>query len=198
MLIGLKNHRYLVPSAVAAGVILVAGVIFVYCFPWQPEGTLYELSQVLHGNLRPEFGSSRIAIWRESLSLVPERLLLGGGPDTLAQRLNMVFESGGRASMVTNAHNLYLDLWVNIGLPGTLAFCAALLSSLWRGIGLRKRPAVFILLGAVLCYSIQAFFSFSACITAPFFWIAWGLLERQLTLYGHWDDLPCRQAPAPG
>ena len=42
---------------------IIIGLLFLYFFA-PAEGTLYELSQILHGNIDDSFGSSRIKIWR--------------------------------------------------------------------------------------------------------------------------------------
>ena len=69
---------------ILAAVLLFGGAL-VYFWPVS-SGTIYELSRLLHGEVQDSFGSSRIRIWRETLALVPERMLFGGGPGTLALR----------------------------------------------------------------------------------------------------------------
>ena len=76
--------------ALLCAALLLLGLVFVYFSPAQ-EGTVYEISQVMRGNFNDKFGSSRILIWRESLALFGERPLLGGGPDTLALRVDVEF-----------------------------------------------------------------------------------------------------------
>ncbi len=55
-----------------------------------------------------------------------------------------------------------------------LAFLLLLVLAVWR-----KRDGLLPLLtpcsAAVLCYAVQAFFSFSVCIVAPMFWVTLGL-----------------------
>ena len=147
------------------------------------EGTLYELSQVLHGSMDDRFGSSRILIWRKTLDLVPERLLLGGGPGTLALRLHIDFtryvaETGHTLStMVDNAHNDYLAILVNTGLLSLLAYLAAQLISL---ISAAKKSGFNLfsscLICGLLCYWVQAFFGLGLFLVSPLMWLFWGLL----------------------
>ncbi|HBD86136.1 MAG TPA: hypothetical protein DC001_01765, partial [Clostridiales bacterium] len=68
-----------------------AGALAAIFFWPGTEGTMYELSQFLHGHIDDSFGSSRILIWRETLGVIAERPLLGGGPDTLTLRTDMDF-----------------------------------------------------------------------------------------------------------
>ena len=51
----------------AAGMVLLAGLLVLYFFGGRLGGFLYEASQVLHGNLDDSFGSGRIYIWRNVL-----------------------------------------------------------------------------------------------------------------------------------
>ncbi|NCC68013.1 MAG: hypothetical protein EOM14_07430, partial [Clostridia bacterium] len=94
------------------------------------EGTVYELSRVLHGEISDDFGSKRILIWRETLELVRQRPLLGGGPGTLALRLDVDFErfvaeTGKTLSgSVDNAHNVYLGALVNTGVISLALYIA--------------------------------------------------------------------------
>ena len=147
------------------------------------EGTIYELSQVLHGNLQDSFGSSRILIWRKSLELIPESTLLGGGPGTLSLRLDIDFsrvvEETGKtlSTSVDNAHNDYLGILVNTGLLSLLAYIAAQLSSLFSAVKAAKSNRfVCCLACGLLCYWIQSFFGLGLFLVSPVMWLMWGLL----------------------
>ncbi len=175
----------------------LAGLAALYCFGGRLGGTAGELAALLHGQIADEFGSSRIKIWRQTLALVPDGWLLGGGPDTLAVRLNLLFsrylpETGQTLQVqVDAAHNEYLNYLVNIGLPGLLAYLTALTASAigWFRQG-TKNPVVLLLGGGVLAYCIQGFFCFSLCPVAPLFWLCWGVLEHTLhhTATPHWPQ----------
>lgn len=68
-----------------AGLAILA-IIIIYLAPPR-GGTLWELSEILHGRAQDGFGSSRVAIWREALRLFGERPLTGGGPGHLRRAL---------------------------------------------------------------------------------------------------------------
>ncbi|MBQ1501046.1 MAG: O-antigen ligase family protein [Firmicutes bacterium] len=159
-------------------VIVILLLLFLLLFLWfyQGEsGPLYEASALLHGNADDSFGSGRVRIWRESAALIPEAPWLGGGPDTLKDRLQLTFVSDDRQTIVDTAHCDYLNIAVNTGLPSLAVYLAALLFSaaLW---GKRRRNGAVLICGAaVFCYCVQVAFSFSICITAPLFWLFWGL-----------------------
>lgn len=163
-----------------------AGVIIIYY--WKgTEGTVYEISQFLHGNTDDKFGSSRILIWRNVLKLVPERLLLGGGPGTLPLRLDLHFsryvEETGKTlrSYVDNAHNDYLGILVNTGLLSLIPYMAAQCISLIKSAKAAKLSSFCACLAcSLICYWIQAFFGLGLFLVSPVMWLIWGLLLSSL------------------
>lgn len=145
-------------------------------------GTLGEAHSLLHGRAEDGFGSGRIFIWRNTLPLLRERLLQGGGPDTFARRMTAVFtrvQEDGRVirRTIDCAHNEYLNILVNQGLPALLLYLSALTCSLLRWFRRRGGAAAAVTGAALLCYALQAFFGISTPSCAGFFWIVWGLLE---------------------
>jgi O-antigen ligase len=172
-------------TAVGVGGALVAGAAMVYLVGGRLGGALYQASELLHGRWDDSFGSGRLYIWRSVWELVPQRLLLGGGPDTLSLRTEAVFERYDPdldillRSHVDAAHNEYLNILVNQGLPALLCYAGALVSA---AVGWVKRsparPACALLGAAVLCYCVQAFFGLSSPISAPFFWLTLALLVK--------------------
>jgi len=160
--------------------LILCGVLALWLCPFE-SGTLYELSETLHGRISDDFGSSRIRIWREALLLFSERPLLGGGPDTLALRLDLHFsrfveETGKTVSTyIDNAHNAYLGYLINTGILGLLGYlsvigCTAAEMLRRRFSGLRG--VIFIALAAAWT---EAFFGLDLFITNPVVFIFWGL-----------------------
>ncbi|MCC8090250.1 MAG: O-antigen ligase family protein [Oscillospiraceae bacterium] len=171
------RRTFLLLSAAA----ILGAAALLYFYPWE-GGTAYEVQQVLHGQLADEFGSSRIRIWRACLALAVERPLLGGGPGTLALRLNIEFsryvaETGETLhTYVDNVHNIYLGYLVNCGALGLAAYLG-LLTCAGRTAARRWRtepiPALAL---ALLCGSIHGLFGLGLCISEPFFYLLLGLL----------------------
>lgn len=179
-----KGKRSRVILAIALALVLILGLLFVYAFGGRMGGFLYEASELLHGRWNDKFGSGRLYIWRNVWQLLPDRLLLGGGPDTLVLRTDAAFERYDESlgilirSVIDNAHNEYLNVLVNQGLPALLCWLAALLCAAVQWIRSAPRHAgVAMCGGAVLGYCIQAFFGLSSPISTPFFWLALALLH---------------------
>jgi len=160
---------------------LLLALIFIYFSP-ATDGTLYELSQVMHGNLDEKFGSSRILIWRECLALFTERPLLGGGPDSLALRVDVQFsrfveETGNTLrSGVDNAHNEYIGYLINTGILGLAAYLFLLCLGLRSWLKNLRRSVLCALGPGLLCYCAQSFFALGLPLVSPMFWICLALL----------------------
>lgn len=148
------------------------------------SGTIYEISRILHGEIQDSFGSSRIRIWRETLALVPERPILGGGPGSIAKRLQIEFSryvaetDSVRKTFVDNAHNAYLTVLTDTGIPGLLLYLSMILLCFLHWVRHRADKSFTPALGsAVLCYWVMDFFGLGLCLIAPMFWLLWGLLN---------------------
>ena len=165
--------------------LLIIAVLLVVWFWPGHGGGIWELHEILHGRTRLSFGSDRVAVWTYSLGLAKENLLLGGGSATFVTRFNQYIkdhnleipkEQDGKAlpDYFDNPHNEYVQQLTDHGLPALLLFIVLLLFAIFR-----KREGWFPLLApcsaAVLCYAVQAFFSFSVCLVAPMFWVLLGL-----------------------
>lgn len=147
------------------------------------SAALRDAARLLHGELDPDFASSRLAIWRDCLPLVRERPLLGGGPDTLGLRGLEPFTwyRDGRAipSDVTAAHNEYLNILVNQGVFALAAYLGLLGCSLARCLRKADEPRFALCGVGLLCYAAMAAFSISTCITAPFVWLLLALAQGE-------------------
>lgn len=149
-------------------------------------GPAYEASRMLHGDFDDSFGSARIGIWRQTLERIADRPWLGGGPGTLAARLDIVFsrvtETGVTlTTRVDNAHNIYLQLAADLGLPALAAYLlllGALTAGWWRNRGANGATAV--LGAAIVCYAAQDAFNLGSILVQPLFWLLAALLTAQI------------------
>lgn len=162
-------------------ILTIFALIYIYFCP-SDSGTLYEISEILHGNIDDSFGSSRVLIWRKCLELVPENFLFGGGPDTISLRLDVSFsryveETGSTISnSVDNAHNEYLNYLVNIGFLGLLSYLSIIIYSIYTGLKQSKNILILSLTGGLIAYFVQSFFGLGLVIIVPLVWIFMGLI----------------------
>lgn len=168
------------------GAMAVLGVGLLYLLPIS-SGTLGQVHQMLHGTVDPSFGSGRVRIWDEVVHLIGQAPLLGGGPDTLVARMGFTFtrysqETGSMIeAAVDAAHNDFLNIAVNLGLPA-LAFYIGGLVCWLRGV-VRHRPrAAGIILPGAAAYLVQICFTVSASGVILLFWILLALCERDINL----------------
>jgi len=99
------------------------------------------------------------------------RLLTGTGPDTFFYALTDWQATSGQSLIqkFDSPHNEYLAMLSNLGLPALLLYCGLILLAIRRSISSSPELAA-----AVLCYALQAFFSFSVCIVSPLLWVCLG------------------------
>ncbi len=164
-------------------VLVLLGLLLAFFWPGE-SGTLWELSRVLHGDIRDEFGSSRVQIWRRCLELWKEHPWLGGGPGTFSLRVNIEWsryvEAIGdyRHATVRNAHNAYLGYLTTVGLLGLGCYLALIGCS---GLSWRQRrfdgPFYGALGLSLLAALVQDFFCVNLSLVTPMMWVLWGLLE---------------------
>lgn len=170
-------------AAIVSASLVAAGLVVLWFWPGE-SGTAWEASRVLHGDIRDEFGSRRVEIWRAALKLVPERPWLGGGPGTFGERVDIswtrfIEETGRmRRAIVSNTHNIYIAYLVNNGVLGLAAYlgCIACSAVTWlRG---RFRGEHIGAIGcAFLCCVVQDFFCVTLCVVTPIMWVVWALME---------------------
>jgi len=168
---------------VLSGILILLGLAGIYFFGDHLPGFLREAYGLLHGQVEDSFGSGRIYIWRNVLPLIPERPLLGGGPETLSLRSEILFERYHEQlglllqSYADTAHNEYLNVMVELGIPAFVFYFGALLlaARFWVKTA-PESPAAAICGAGVMGYCVQAFFSMSSVVSAPFFWLALALL----------------------
>ena len=178
---GIRRRR----AALFAVAALLCATVFLFLFGQRLHGVLYEASALLHGQWDDRFGSGRLYIWRHVLALIAERPLLGGGPDTLLSRsiaggilFQRLDEHGTLLRRyIDAAHNSYLNIAVNEGVPALCAALAALFAAAKSYLRLARTNEAAALCGsAVLFWCAQALFEISLVSTTPYFCLCLALL----------------------
>lgn len=166
------------------GLLLV--LVLVLLRLWDPPVNMFhEIHEILNGRITDKMGSGRIYIWRQMLERVPDRLLLGTGPDTV--RLTglqpfITYDAAGtelRRAAITDGHCLPIHILYCQGLPALLSWLVMSGAAVITWVRGRKSMAVAALGSAVMCWQLSMLFCFSSVILTPFFWIALGLMEAE-------------------
>lgn len=150
-------------------------------------GMLSEIHDILHGNLKDEYGTYRVFLWRRTLKIIPEYPIFGSGSDTFAIRFMSKFSDDvaalGEYSINDTAANVYLTMIINIGIVGLISYLGLLLYSFKNAINLKSKNLVeenkeaMVILSAITCYLIQDFFNLWVVIITPVFWCTLALLN---------------------
>jgi len=187
---GGKEHNPNAPARWQVGVILIAACIVIGIAGVEvlgrpdPEtgygsGIVYELREVIHGRIQPEFGSGRLHVWINALKAYPDRPIIGSGPDTFYYAFPEEAH-GFHGVDFENAHNEYIQILIcqgMIGLVCYLLFLAGLaLKSITKAF---KNPLLMAVLVAFVGYCVQAFFNLSVPIVSPMLWIFAGMLANK-------------------
>ena len=174
-----KRRFWIIVALTCLGVCLL-----IYLVPF--SGSFGELHELLHGHAEDSFGSGRIYIWKQVWTLVRERPLLGGGPDTLGQRGLAFVKVGADGAMLRRgidcAHSEPLNILVNQGIPALMFLAAAIALTLLRAVKCGT-SAVIALTSALTAYIVTSFFSIGMCANAAYFWLIWGSLLNETSKY---------------
>jgi O-antigen ligase len=128
-------------------------------------------------------GSKRIFIWKSAVKLIPEKTLLGYGPDTfdIAFMKNFSNESKkyfGKA-IVDKAHNEYIQIAVTSGIPSLILYIFMLIAITLKSLNKMKKNILIIpIFCSITGYLIQAFFNISVVSVAPVYWALLGVLNN--------------------
>ena len=143
-------------------------------------------------SLNRDTGSGRVGVWRDSVSLVATRPLIGWGEDTFGVVFGR-FQTGdwSPGESFDRAHSMPIDLAASQGLLG-LAACSWFFVTVWRG--LWRQPRLAGLAGAMAAYLTWSLLNFDwAPATGPLWLLAgaaWGGSgpepEAQRALTGWW------------
>ena len=176
-----KTRKWLLP---ALALLALLGLALLWFFDL-PIGMLHELHEILHGRLEDSFGTGRIYIWRQMLERIPDRLMLGVGPDMARYSELSPFirydEAGAVAARatITDAHCYPLHILYCQGLPALLSWLTVAGAALAHWIRNRRDKASALLGGGLVCFLCAMLFCLSSVIVMPFFWLSMGLIEAR-------------------
>lgn len=189
----LKNVNYDISDnkKVIRGIYLLylVGAIVIIAFFYFVDlriGMLSEIHEILHGNLKDEYGTYRVFLWRRTLKIIPEAPLIGTGPDTFVIRFMSKYTEDiaalGELSINDTAANAYLTMIVNIGILGFGAYLFMLFASFKEALHFKAKNLInenkeaMVLLSGITCYLIQDFFNLWVVVITPVYFVTLGVL----------------------
>ncbi len=170
------------PDPIPAGSVAGAIEIIDTHESWEKsKSVLQELGQILRGNFDDDFGHNRLFTWKRSLRLVELRPLFGIGPDNFKMVFAYYFSEEAKDQFpassggVDKAHNEFLDVLVDNGILGFIAYIAffgLLLYYAFRRADKKLYSPVFGI--AIAGYMAHAFFGYQLPIQSPCMWVMIG------------------------
>lgn len=148
------------------------------------DNPIKELGQILHGNFDDRFGHNRMFTWKRTISLLKlqpiHRTIFGNGPDNYSRTLKAHIGDeaknyfGGRN--LDKAHNEFLDVLINNGIIGLIAYLAFFSFLLYYAFKLAPKGGIAPVFGvAIIAYLAHAFFGYQLPIQSPIMWTMIGL-----------------------
>ena len=136
-----------------------------------------ETQEMAKGNVKGDFGSSRILIWKNTLIYVPENIFHGIGIDNFRyiKHGHPIIRWYDGIVIHDKAHNEYLQILICEGIFCLLAYLCLYGVITLEAIKYSYKKSSVLLLLPIIGYLTQAFFTFSVIEVAPIFFIALGL-----------------------
>ena len=142
-----------------------------------------ESTEMAKGNIKDNYGTNRLYIWKNAVKIIPENLLHGVGIDNFYYAFNgkPLVSKDGR-TYYDKVHNEYLQVLITEGLCCLIAYVLMYLVIGVRGtVNAFKNKEVYIVL-PFIGYVVQAFFNISVLEVAPIFYIILGFCSTQIRL----------------
>lgn len=152
------------------------------------EGGIFGLAGSSAFTFGNTWANSRGATWTcgilayQSMTLLQK--LVGIGTDCFAEYIyslpelaEQVYAQFGNVRL-TNAHNEWLTVLVNIGVLGLFSYAGIFLSALWRfGKAAKAQPMLFLCAVSILAYTLHNMVSFQQILNTPYVFIVLGIGE---------------------
>ncbi len=123
-------------------------------------------------------GGDRVQIWRNSLDLISDYPVTGFGLGDFEMTYS-TYTLLIHVGYTMHAHNLWLNVWLNLGLLGILALLGMTVNALWPKSSAPWRIAALMALGVILLHTLadDSIFGYGG-IGIPIIFIPLGLLAR--------------------
>ena len=134
--------------------------------------------EIVKGNVKDNYGTNRIFVWKNAIKVVPKNLTYGVGID------NFYYAFGDKPLMFNQryfdkAHNEYLQILVCEGIYALLSYLVFVGIIVINGIRYSFNKTKLYLVLPIVAYLTQAFFNISVIEVAPLFYIYLGLCSNR-------------------
>ena len=181
--------RRIVPVTAAAVIAVVALMIVLQTRGVLPAEVSDGLSQISYFNWNDAWGNGRGRIWRFSTKMFSEedivRKLFGVGPDGfhsyVAARYSEEQALLWGNKQLTNAHNEWLNMLINGGIIGTIAYLGIYVTAVYRFYCGRKQNILLAgIAAACVSYMCYNFFCYQQVLCTPFIFLLIGIGEYMI------------------
>lgn len=134
-----------------------------------------------------KWGSSRGATWQAGWMCFVEQnylhKLVGVGPDAMSffeydagsAGLQSLLEENFGSAVLTNAHNEWLTVLVDVGILGLITFVGMMLTGIWRFLKKGRNPITFACGLCLLAYTVNNMFSFQQSMNTSTIFAIFGI-----------------------
>ncbi|MCH5343373.1 MAG: O-antigen ligase family protein [Acetatifactor sp.] len=188
--------RAIAVAVCASVLVLFVAYVIVLVINTVTDGKITDMTGMPQNDLltfSPKWGSNRGATWTAGVLCFLEQdlwhKLFGAGPDGMAsflyaggseKLLSLVKETFG-SSRLTNAHNEWLTILVNLGVLGFVSYVGMMVSAIWRFLRQRNNSPIVTACGfCLLAYTVNNMFSFQQAMNVSTIFILLGIGENYL------------------
>lgn len=170
-------------------VVTIAGIVVLIVLQTRgqlPEGISGRLADVSYFNWNDSWGNGRGRIWKFSVKIFSEEnlshKLFGVGPDCFSSYVNAYY--GEEEAMLwgekqlTNAHNEWLNILINGGIVGAVAYIGIYVTAIGRFMRNHRKDILLAGIAAsCISYMCYNFFCYQQVLCTPFIFILMGVGE---------------------
>ena len=169
---------------VLAIVAVVVWLKFILVIDENTNDLLREFANLLRGEITMHSGSRRIAIWSCSYMIFEKYPIFGVGAGAFRDAFDdIALKTYSQYSKfaVDLAHNEYIHIACSHGIVGLVAYLGFVCTLCVRAVKrIFQNENLAVILPAIVCYLVQAFFSFGLVFVMPIFMALCGFAEREI------------------
>ena len=172
-----------------AAVLIIASTVLLIVLQTQrvlPEAVYNKLEKISYFNWDDAWGNGRGRIWRFSTKMFSEagigHKLFGVGPDCFHSYVAACYSEEEALlwgnKQLTNAHNEWLNMLINGGILGLIAYLGIYVTAVYRFFRVRRQNIMFAgIAAACVSYMCYNFFCYQQVLCTPFIFLLIGIGE---------------------